>query len=78
MRRHRVEALVVVLLLVAAGAAGDPRWWTHDRAITSGPQPKAWPDVVMPGYVSGGASPFDTAARISNVSQFILATWSSV
>jgi len=40
-----MPALVAISL--SANAAADPRWWTHDRPITSSPAPKSAPDVAV-------------------------------
>jgi hypothetical protein len=43
MQRHLI--LVLFALVLAVSAAADPRWWQHDRALTSGASAKYAPDV---------------------------------
>jgi hypothetical protein len=57
MTRKSFPMLVVFFLMAGASATADPRFWTNDRAITSGSERKAWPDVCMPGYVMGARDP---------------------
>ena len=37
--------VVLVILSTAVFASADPRWWTHDRAITSSSDPKSLASV---------------------------------
>jgi hypothetical protein len=44
-----MKRLLLVLLLAALASAvhADPRWWSHDLALTTGPDPKTNPDAAI-------------------------------
>ncbi|MFC2171955.1 hypothetical protein ACFLU6_04910 [Acidobacteriota bacterium] len=53
----RVFHLMVILVMGSAVVDADPRWWRHEAALTSNAYDKGWPDVALPGYMTGGLEP---------------------
>ena len=52
----RVLVVVILSSLLADGLRADPRWWTHDRAITRGDRPKTKPNVAIASAAMGGGA----------------------
>lgn len=56
--RYTRLILFLLLTVITRPALSDPRWWTHDRAITSGMDAKTNPDVhIVAGQATAGVAP---------------------